>query len=72
MTPALRHREADKKPLLLTIWKFLRRENRRSRTSMQMREEPRTQAMPETPLISHPRRSLLVAMMGWLRVVREQ
>jgi hypothetical protein len=44
MTPALRHNDADRKLLLLAIWKLLRWESACTSTSTQMIEEPRTQA----------------------------
>lgn len=52
ITPALRHRDADKNPLLLAIWKFFSGENLRRIKSRQTRAEPRTQATQE--LASHP------------------
>lgn len=45
MTPALRHSDADRKLLLLAIWKLLRRVTRRISKSMQMTADPRTQAV---------------------------
>lgn len=44
MTPELRQREADRKPLLLAIWKPLQRDSLRSRRSTQITAAPRTQA----------------------------
>jgi hypothetical protein len=48
MTPALRHNDADKKLLLLAIWKLLWWENFRSTKSTQMTAEPSTQAVKRT------------------------
>lgn len=45
MTPALRHSDADRKLLLLAIWKLLRRVTRRISKSMQMTADPRMQAV---------------------------
>lgn len=45
MTPALRHNDADRKLLLLAIWKLLRWVTRRMSKSMQMTADPRTQAV---------------------------
>lgn len=47
MTPALRHNEADRKLVLLAIWKLLWCEIRRNTTSTQITAAPRTQAMME-------------------------
>lgn len=48
MTPALRHSDADKKLLLLAIWKLLWWEKFRSTKSTQMTAEPSTQAVKQT------------------------
>jgi hypothetical protein len=48
MTPALRHNDADKKLLLLAIWKLLWWENFRSTKSTQMTAEPSTQAVKQS------------------------
>lgn len=45
MTPALRHNDADRKLLLLAIWKLFRCENCRSTRSTQMTADPSTQAV---------------------------